>query len=553
MIKTINKAFPLILILLFSFMFVSDLFLRKGIPATFDAPMHIAMIAGFYNGLKSGDFPVTWADGFANYGMPMPIIHQQLPIYLGAFINYLTNDVVVSYKIVVFIGVFLSLLFFYFFLRLYFSNLPALSGTLLFNFAPYRIFNVYIRGALPEFFASVFVPLILIALYLSIKKKNILGLFLLIFSVAGLFLSHPFVLLISAFIVMPYFIYLTYGEKNKLKKILFSIAACFIGLLLSAYYYLPLSLEIKYFYYGLTNNHLMSDQFLNLSNFFSNSWFYFYKAGEFNRGNFIIVGIFEVMIFIIGSIFLFLNKKIRKKEFLYWVIIAGLIMLFLTTSLSNFIYQKINILSSIQHPWRILSGFIFIPPIILAFFIENFKKHSLSFFFILMIIIGFLRFPQLYVKNNASYKQSDYFFTTENLAATVLNTIWTGVTRDYPIKKNKIEIISGQGKLLSENVSNSYRNYSILASTQLTVVDYTFYFPGWHVYIDGKNSPIEFQNPNFRGVITYQVPPGQHQVKLTFQDTKVRRFGKIISLVTFIALTIFFFLTYNKRRIVHFS
>ena len=71
------------------------------------------------------------------------------------------------------------------------------------------------------------------------------------------------------------------------------------------------------------------------------------------------------------------------------------------------------------------------------------------------------------------------------------------------------------------------------------MIDYTFYFPGWKAYVDGKPATIEFQNPNYRGVITYLVPQGKHTVVLRYEDTKIRLLGKILTvsfLLFFIAL-----------------
>ena len=61
------------------------------------------------------------------------------------------------------------------------------------------------------------------------------------------------------------------------------------------------------------------------------------------------------------------------------------------------------------------------------------------------------------------------------------------------------------------------------------MIDYTFYFPGWNVYIDNKLTDIEFQNSLYRGVITYYVPEGKHVVSVIFEDTLIRKAGKIIS------------------------
>jgi len=152
------------------------LFLSKGRPSTFDGPSHLANIAQFTKALQSGDFPVRWMDGFGNYGMPMAIIIQQTTSYLGAIITLFTHDIFISYNIVVLIGAFFSTYLLYCFFTLHFSEEAALLGATLFNFAPYRIINIYVRGALPEFFSHVFFPVVFIGLYLFIKKRSMKGL-----------------------------------------------------------------------------------------------------------------------------------------------------------------------------------------------------------------------------------------------------------------------------------------------------------------------------------------------------------------------------------------
>ena len=93
---------------------------------------------------------------------------------------------------------FISIVFLLF-LRLHTNIRGALLGVFLFHLAPYRILNIYIRGAVPEFFAGVFFPLVLIALYKWIKEEKKQGLFVLVIAISGLLLTHPFTLVIYSF------------------------------------------------------------------------------------------------------------------------------------------------------------------------------------------------------------------------------------------------------------------------------------------------------------------------------------------------------------------
>ena len=229
MLKKIDLLF-VFLIFISSIFLVFDIFINKGEPATFDGPIHITNIAQFYHGMSEGEHRITWADGFANYGMPIPLISQQTTPYIGALLNFLFKDVLISYNVVYLIGAFFPSLFYYFFLRIYFKPVIAFVGTFLFNFAPYRIINLYIRGAQPEFFASVFIPLILIGIYLITKKKNPYGILLLTISTAFLILTHPYVFVVAAILFLPYILFCIYGEKQKKSLLLLIFSSIGLGI-----------------------------------------------------------------------------------------------------------------------------------------------------------------------------------------------------------------------------------------------------------------------------------------------------------------------------------
>lgn len=493
----------------------------------------------FFKSMKSGEWHVTWTDGFANYGMPIGLIAQQTTSYLGAIVNFFANNIVLSYNIVVFIGAFLSALFFYWFLRLYFRPASAFVGAVFFHLAPYRIINLYIRGALPEFFASVFLPLLLIGIYFLFNKKQLKGFLLIVISIAFLVLTHPMMLIIYSFIFVPYFFYNMYERKQRFAPIILFSAAFLIGIGLTGYYSIPLLKEVKYFYYGLGGNHFAQNQFMSLANFLDPSWFYFYKGDILTRGHFIQSGLIETIILLIGTgvvLYTFLTKKKGRINPLTLFVPAAFILIFLMSKWAMPIFERINLLSNIQHQWRLFSAFIFLPPIILSYFIDILNKNKNIIIYSLLFIICLLRFPQLYGKNYTLYSESKYYFTNENLHGNIMNTIWTGPTQDYPVKKEKPEIIEGKGIITSKYAQNSLRKYGVNAETNIRMVDYTFFFPGWRTYVDGKETEIQFQDPAYRGVITYNVPKGEHEVIVKFTDTKVRFIGKLISIASLAVL-----------------
>jgi len=545
--------FAIALIILSSLILLLDTLIYKGQPANMDGVAHITHIAVFHKALTNGDFPVRWTDGFANYGLPIGSFAQQLTSYLGAFFTFVTHDVVASFNLVYVIATLASVLLFYVFLRFYFKTWPSFIGAFLFNFAPYRLINLYVRGTLPEYFSSVFLVTILIFLYLLFKRKSKCAFIGLALSIFGMILTHPMNAVTGSIFIGPYFLFLISQEKTKIKMLFLTVGAGLLGILLSSYYLIPLFREIKYFYYGSGENHYNGSH-LSLNNFINPNWYYYLSERNeiLSRGHFIKTGLLETVVFVLGLFFAVIKKvkngwrKIRI-NFLDIALLVGLISLFLTIESSALLYKNINILSNIQFSWRMLSTFIFVPPIIGAVLLNRINKKSLAIAvgLILIFITSWTRFPEVYGKNFTIFPQDYYYFTVDNIHSENMNTIWTTKTTGYPVKRdNKVAILGGEATLSEIKILNSKREFNIDAKTETRMIDYTFYFPGWKVFIDGKEVEIEFQDIEYRGVITYKVPAGKHNVEVIFKNTKTVLLGNYLSIF---ALVIISYISLNKK------
>ncbi len=110
------------------------------------------------------------------------------------------------------------------------------------------------------------------------------------------------------------------------------------------------------------------------------------------------------------------------------------------------------------------------------------------------------------------------------------------------------EIIDGTGVISQVFKNTTERKYVIDVETpQVRVRENTLYFPNWTVYINGQEAEIEFQDPANRGLITYKVPYGIHNIDIKFEDTKLRFISNVLSVVSFVIL-LGFLLIYIKRK-----
>src|SRR5690606_2253794 len=99
--------------------------------------------------------------------------------------------------------------------------------------------DVYVRGALPEFWSFAFIP----AIFWAIKKLHDSGktmyLVFLAFFVCFLILTHNLVALMSAFFIGAYCLYLFIRTEKKWELFRSVALGGLLGLLLSSYFWIP--------------------------------------------------------------------------------------------------------------------------------------------------------------------------------------------------------------------------------------------------------------------------------------------------------------------------
>lgn len=563
----------ILVILFLNTVILSDYFYQGNKPANFDAIAHITTIAQFHKAMSDGEFPVAWGDGFANYGLPLGTIAHQIPMYMGGLLTFVTHDPLMSFNIVYLISACISAVLFYVFISLFLSGEAALLATIFYSLAPYRILNLYMRGAMPEFFSALWVPLIFIAFHFIARTQRLVWYLIFSLSLYGLIMTHPMLLIIYAPIIGIWGLFCLSLNIKYWMKIAF---AALLAIGLSAYYFLPLNLESKYLYHGLAESHYASNQTTSVASFFNPWWRYncVERNDIFGRCHLVKAGVTETSIMLIllivsmGIIFhkyikwgrlkglvhttdSFLSRNPGTRSLLWFTLIGAGVSVLLSSIAFESLYKSIRILGNIQYPWRFLSAYLFFPPIALAIMYEYLRKWKWRnvLWGALVVFIILARFPQLYGKNYTHVPIADYYFTPLNLHSLVMNPIWTGDSVGYPIKRDKAEIVQGKGKIIKRELKNASRLYSIRADSEVTISDSTFYFPGWHVYVDGLDTSIEFQDPAFRGVITFKVPKGIHEVVVVYEDTKIRRLGKIISIISILLFaTCFFYALYSNRK-----
>ena len=74
----------------------------------------------------------------------------------------------------------------------------------------------------------------------------------------------------------------------------------------------------------------------------------------------------------------------------------------------------------------------------------------------------------------------------------------------------------------------------VIAPSAVTLQFYTYYYPGWRATVDGQLTEIRPQGPY--GLITLELPAGDHDVEIRFTNTPLRTLAAMISVLTALLL-----------------
>ncbi|PIP53084.1 hypothetical protein COX08_02890 [Candidatus Beckwithbacteria bacterium CG23_combo_of_CG06-09_8_20_14_all_34_8] len=511
---------------MFNFIFSS---VAVGFFSNMDGELHLGRIGVYTHELRQGQFPVRWSE-ILNYGYGSPIFNfvYPLPYFSASILHLIGLPLSFSIKIIIILSWILSGIFMYLALSKWTKNkLASVIGALFYIAMPYRIMDVYVRMAFGEHVAFVFPPLIMLG-YLYFKQdKNINGLFWVTIAVAGLILSHN--ALAIMFLILLYAIAIfDLGIKN-IKKISFLSLAFFGGLLISAFFWLSSLYEMKYtltkIYLSDKNFH---DYFLNLAQVWWMPWSFSNKHTPTYIG---ISGLITTLLAIITVL------KTKSKTIIFLLVFLGL-TIFITTPLSVWFWERIPIIQFFQTPWRFLSIAVYIISLLIAYSLKNNKNYILGIILVVVLLIEVV--PNIKVSKLMSV--DDSYYNNYPLSTTWHHEgapIWTaGEATEFPPQRFQL---LGDGEIKFNQENTLAKNIKVFANQDSRLIYNHYYFPGWKVFVDQKPVEVQFQDPQYRGLITFDIAKGNHNVEIIFGKTKIRLVSEFLSLIGilfFIGLTI---------------
>lgn len=513
---------------------------------------------------KDWQIPCRWVPDMGyQYGYPQYNYYPPSVYYLGEFFHLIGFQFIDSVKIIFALGFLVSALTMYLFLRDYLSRWTGVFGALVYTYIPYKAVNVYVRGALNEFWALAFYPLLFWSSWKIIKEGGRKNIAFFAISTSLILLTHNLMTLIFLPILGVWILLNVILEKNY-KSLISIVLGGILGLGLAAFFTFPVAIEKPYAHLEtLVGGYFDYRQhFVSLEQMFvSNYWGYDSSVWGIEDGLSLSAGQLQVVGSILALLLAFINfKKFKKLSTMVFALVGmELAVLFMVHQRSAPLWTILeSALIFVQFPWRFLSISTFLLSLTTAigfFFIQKtnlriLKLNGALVYGIIFLLACVLMYGSFF-KPNKWYDITD----TDKFSGTSWEKQLTISIFDYlPIYATlpptaaapmNPETLEGLADFKGAKKGSDYKEWEVDIIEPSLLRAPIFDFPGMKVFIDGQL--VDHWNDDCRnqeychGLVTFNIPPGRHNILITLTNTPVRTIGNAITIISFLVIIILLF------------
>lgn len=410
-----------------------------------DAIFHLGRIENIANALGiRREVPVRTDLFFYNgYGSAECLMYPNLFMYIPGLIKLCTDNEIISYNLTyVIINFSFAFVMYYATKKLTNNKTIAIIATIIATLFPYRLFTLYIRSAIGELIAQIFIPLLIWGFY-ELIYRNHKKWYILVIAVSGIIQSH-IITVFHAFIILSIFALFNIKNilqnKDRLKSIgKFLIFTILINLwfLLPFFEYYKKNLLLPVCATAIENSTCSIIDYLS-----------FFVANGYT------LCIASIIMFIITIIYL-LTAFTKKKEFekLYlWLFILSIIFMLLSSTYFPWTIIKqtpigTKYITIMQFAYRFLGYACITLSISTSYFtykfFEQFIKKQQIYIFIVLFVLASAIFS---------------FYIHLNFALTNIEKVPQGYYVEYVFKAHNTSFYTGDA-IEEENYIDLPANY----------------------------------------------------------------------------------------------
>mgnify|MGYP000545467418 FL=1 len=544
-----------------------------------DSPFLLQRVHQMAANLRAGVFPVRWMPDAA-YGLGYPFFsyYAALPYYLAGLLVVIGLDILTAIKITQTLGFLAAALAMYGWMRRLTANRwGAWLGAVAYTVAPFHLINVYVRGdSLSEFYAFIFYPLILRALDLPegrpLRRAGVA------LAYAGLLLTHN----ISAFIFTPFVLLYVLIRRRPNRQTLRDLGALGLGLLLSAWFWLPALGESNlaqleavtqgYFHY---TNHFRA------RNLVQNCFFFDYSLSSPERTPFA-MGLPQAVGAALGGVVLLvrlvaivgaglapapsgqpqgeqpqgLPLQAPAPQATAYLLLGLVVSTLMITPLSRPLWDHLPLLPMVQFPWRFLSVQALFAAAALGMIPHPTPYplrrrrgwgEALCGLILAVAVLAPLHPDRLPIgpEDVTRERLLLYELFTGNIGTTIRHEYLYRAVVPRPFTSDAVvepdapprAIPLDGARLEAERVESApTRQVWRVAGEGGGIAFPVLYWPGWRARVDGE--PADVGPVEGSGYLALRVPPGEHTVVLYLERTPIRALAEGVSLAAALGVVV---------------
>ncbi len=506
-------------------------------PDTPDGWFHLQRVRALSDALRWGVMYPRWFPDFAfGYGYPVLNFYAPAFYYGPALLHLLGVEVISAVRGVLVLGYGLSGLTAYMAARRFFSPWGAGAAAVLYLMYPYHLYDLFVRGAYPEFFAFIWPPLLLWAAHRLHVHGRLSDTLWVAFAWGGLIVTHN----LTAFMVgWVYGVVLLVLIGREPRVAVRHGVALFLGTLLVAFYVWPALWEMRWVGSGTgPDAHGYARHLIALRELFTWAEVYPYPTADVP-----VVPVPAYMALLLGAVSV---TGLRKRR-LMWVVLAGavLMLLLLMSRISFPLWATLSFaLGKLQFPWRWQTLLTLGGALLVGLLVDAWTRQrpvlrvvfavGVALYLGVYGLLGLRVVPASYTSRDvtvermwafdAAHGQVGASWTGEFLPRWVTEQRWAIGREPTTITVFPASQITGL-RLRREGYLTLSGTYTATLPSMLTF--HRFYYPAWQVRVDGQEvATVPLTN---LGLLSARVPPGRHTFDVRWRATWAVNGGRALS------------------------
>ncbi len=535
---------------------------KASLPQETDAELHIFRLVELSYLVRGGEFYPRWAPNFYHgYGYPIFNYYAPLSYYAGLPVALLPGlDAVDGVKFVFVLGLLAAAFGMYGFVRDNWGRPAGYVATAVYLYAPYmQYIDPIARGVLAESFSLGLFPLALWALDRLRRKQTTWRWLTAVILTAALILSHNLLGMFAFGVLLAWAGWVMVNRQSPIanrQSLILLIAALMMGLLLSAFFWLPVILERSAVnlntLIGAGDNYDFRTHFLSWRELFTFTRLLDWGATEpffvFN------LGVAQWVMGGVGVLALLLRRARQPGHGTFFALSLAF-LLFLMLPVSTFLWEALPVLPYFQFPWRLLGPTAAVLAVLAGVGVDALlsgrngsaqRKGAWTAVFVSLPILLGLPLTQpapwpdfgpastlrmTLIENSGRWlgttSTADYVPATVDITPARNGQMAGAFAEERPLDRvNRAGLPAGT-TVSGEELTPLHFRYHVVTPREFRLRLFLFDFPGWTVRIDGEVVETELGRPE--GFIVAPVPAGEHLVDVRFEDTPARTLAWVIS------------------------